>query len=73
MEKIIQIVVSEIIEALIFLILIISLASLSTEFPLLAQLIPIFLWGWVIIGIATPMIIFTELGDYILDSFSRMK
>ena len=66
-EKILTIIVSEVVEAILFVILIIAIASIGSLSPLTEQLsgsiISGLVAGWVLLGIATPFAIWFEIWD----------
>ena len=61
-EKIITIFVSEVIEALLFIVIILLFSSLP-EYPGKSELVTAMVSAWGLLGIGTPFIIWFELWD----------
>jgi hypothetical protein len=72
MEKFIKIVISEIVEGIIFVMLIYT-ASILPDDAIRQQIVNTILLLWVIAGVGTPIAILLELEDQIADVFKHLS
>lgn len=73
MNRLTKVIIFEIIEAAIFLTLIIALRNMAEILPLLNNFVIMVIFIWVVSGIATPIILYEELQKALDDLFRRLK
>lgn len=71
-QKLLEIFIGEIVEAVIFIMLLIIAGALPND-KISKQIITIIISCWVIFGIGTPIVIFLELEKKVLNIFKRLK